>query len=153
MIRVNVLTEDSSWSKKIKKKGILFNKICKNFPNRFKFNKKIAYLTLLLSNNKQIKILNKRFRRKNKHTDVLSFPFEQKIKNKKEIYLGDIIISYNYMNEPKNITNIDFTKKTVKIFIHGFLHLMGYDHIKFRDFEKMQKAENKIFSKIEKLLN
>ena len=138
---------------KIKKKGILFNKICKNFPNRFKFNKKIAYLTLLLSNNKQIKILNKRFRRNNKHTDVLSFPFEQKIKNRKEIYLRDTSIRYNYMNEPKNITNIDFTKKTVKIFIHGFLHLMGYDHIKFKDFEKMQKAENKIFSKIEKLLN
>ena len=153
MIRVNVLTEDSCWSKKIKKKGILFNKICKNFPNRFKFNKKIAYLTLLLSNNKQIKILNKRFRRNNKHTDVLSFPFEQKIKNRKEIYLRDTSIRYNYMNEPKNITNIDFTKKTVKIFIHGFLHLMGYDHIKFKDFEKMQKAENKIFSKIEKLLN
>ena len=55
--------------------------------------------------------------------------------------------------KPKNITNIDFTKKTVKIFIHGFLHLMGYDHIKFKDFKKMQKAENKIFSKIEKLLN
>ena len=153
MIRVNVLTEESSWSKKIKKKGILFNKISKNFPDKYKFNKKIAHLTLLLSNNKQIKILNKKFRRKNKHTDVLSFPFEQKIKNKKEIYLGDIIISYNYMNKPKNITNIDFTKKTVKIFIHGFLHLMGYDHIKDRDFEKMQKAEKKIFSKIEKLLN
>ena len=153
MIRVNVLAEDSSWSKKIKKKGILFNKISKNFPDKYKFNKKIAHLTLLLSNNKQIKILNKKFRRKNKHTDVLSFPFEQKIKNKKEIYLGDIVISYNYMNESKNKTNKDFTKKTVKIFIHGFLHLMGYDHIKDRDFEKMQKAEKKIFSKIEKLLN
>ena len=133
---------------------ININKIQGIFPILYTFfNKKIACLTLLLSNNKQIKILNKRFRRKNKHTDVLSFPFEQKIKNKKEIYLGDIIISYNYMNESKNITNTDFTKKTVKIFIHGFLHLMGYDHIKDRDFEKMQKAEKKIFSKIEKLLN
>ena len=152
MIRVNVISEDSAWSKKIRKKEIFFNKISKAFPNKFKFNNKNAYLTLLLSNNKKIKIFNKKFRRKNIHTDVLSFPFEQKIKNKKEIYLGDIIISFNYMNEPKNLTNREFTKKTVKIFIHGFLHLLGYDHIKDKDFEKMQKAENKIFSKIEKLL-
>ena len=153
MIKVNVISEDSAWSKKIKKKEVLFNKISKIFPKKFKFNNKNAYITLLLSNNKNIKILNKKFRKKNKHTDVLSFPFEQKIKNKKEIYLGDIIISFNYMNVPKNLTNIDFKKKTVKIFIHGFLHLLGYDHINDKDFKKMQKAENKILSKIEKLLN
>ena len=84
---------------------------------------------------------------------MLSFPFEKKIINKKEFYLGDIIISFNYMNDPKNLTNKEFTEKTVKIFIHGFLHLLGYDHINDNDYKKMQTAEKNIFNKIKKLLN
>ena len=78
MIIVNVLSEDKSWSKKLKNKEIFFNKICKFFPKKFQFINKKIYLTLLLSNNKSIKKLNKKFRNKNKHTDILSFPFHQK---------------------------------------------------------------------------
>jgi probable rRNA maturation factor len=153
MIKVNVLSEENSWSKKIKKKEELFNVVCKSFPKKFRFINKKVYLTLLLSNNKRIKRLNKKFRNKNKHTDILSFPFENKIKNLKEIYLGDIIISYNYMNKPKNLSNYMFKKKTIKIFIHGFLHLLGYDHIKNLDFKKMINEETKLFKSIEKLIN
>ena len=111
MIKVNVLSEEKSWSKKIKKKNQLFNNICKKFPKKFRFINKKAYLTLLLSNNNKIKELNKKFRKKDKHTDVLSFPFEQKSKSLKEIYLGDIIISFNYMNKPKNLNSKEFKKK------------------------------------------
>ena len=80
MIKVNVLSEEKSWSKKIKKKQELFNKICKNFPKNLGFHNKKVYLTLLFSNNKKIKALNRKFRNKNKHTDILSFPFEKKKK-------------------------------------------------------------------------
>ena len=153
MIKVNVIAEEISWSKKINKKESFFNKIINYFPNKFKFQNKKVYLTLLLSNNKKIKVLNHKFRKKNKHTDVLSFPFEQKIMSKKEFYLGDIIISFNYMNDPKNLTNKEFIEKTVKIFIHGFLHLLGYDHINDNDYKKMQTAEKNIFNKVKKLLN
>ncbi len=153
MIKVNVISEEKSWSKKIKKKELLFDKIIKYLPNKFKFLNQKVYLTLLLSNNKKIKHLNQKFKKKNKHTDVLSFPFEKKILNKKEFYLGDIIISFNYMNDPKNLTNKEFTEKTVKIFIHGFLHLLGYDHINDKDYKKMQTAEKNIFNKVKKLLN
>ena len=135
MIKVNVISEEKSWSKKIKKKELLFDKIIKYFPSKFKFLNQKVYLTLLLSNNKKIKVLNQKFRKKNKHTDVLSFPLEKKILNKKEFYLGDIIISFNYMNDPKSLTNKEFTEKTVKIFIHGFLHLLGYDHINDNDYK------------------
>ena len=153
MIKVNVLSEENSWAKKITKSEELFNKVCKNFPKKFKFINKKVYLTLLLSNNQKIKILNKKFRKKNKPTDILSFPFEKKISNKKEIYLGDIIISFNYMNNPKNLDKDNFKKKTIKIFIHGFLHLLGYDHHKNKDFENMLKEEKKIFKSVEKLFN
>ena len=153
MIKVNVLSEEKSWSKKIKKKQELFNNICKNFPKKFRFPNKKVYFTLLFSNNKKIKALNRKFRNKNKHTDILSFPFEHKMKNLREIYLGDIVISFNYMNKPKNLNLKEFRKKTVKIFIHGFLHLLGYDHIKEKDYKKMLNMEKKIFNSIKKSLN
>ena len=153
MIRINVISEEKSWSKKLKKKESLFNNICKHFPKKFRFLNKKVYLTLLLSNNKNIKILNKKFRKKNKHTDILSFPSGQKTKNLKKIYLGDIIISFNYMNKPKDLTNFEFKKKTIKIFIHGYLHLLGYDHINLKDYQLMYREEKKVFKSIEKLLN
>jgi len=153
MIKVNVISEEKSWSKKLKKKQELFDKVCKNFPKQFRYRKKKANLTLLLSNNTKIKDLNRRFRNKNNHTDILSFPFEKIKRNFKEIYLGDIIISFNYINKPKNLDSFEFKKKTVKIFIHGFLHLLGYDHIKEKDYKKMSNMEQKVFSSIEKFLN
>ena len=153
MIKVNVLCEDYSWTKRIKKKKDLFNEVCKKFPKKYRFINKKAYLTLLLSNNNKIKILNKKFRNKNKHTDILSFPFKDKKKISKEIYLGDLIISYNYMSKPKNLSNYGFKKKTIKIFIHGFLHLMGYDHIKNKEYKKMLYQEQKVFESVENLLN
>ena len=153
MIKFNVLSEEKSWSKKIKKKQELFNNICKNFPKKFRFPNKKVYFTLLFSNNKKIKALNRKFRNKNKHTDILSFPFEHKMKNFREIYLGDIVISFNYMNKPRNLNLKEFRKKTVKIFIHGFLHLLGYDHIKEKDYKKMLNMEKKIFNSIKKSLN
>ena len=110
MIKVNVISEEKSWSKKLKRKEFFFNNLCKYFPKRFKFINKRVYLTLLLSNNMNIKKLNKIFRNKNKHTDILSFPFHQKLNKSKEIYLGDIIISFNYMNKPKNLSSYYFKK-------------------------------------------
>ena len=152
MIKINVLSEEKSWTKKLKKKEIFFNNLCKLFPKKFQFVNKKIYLTLLLSNNKNIKKLNKKFRNKNKHTDILSFPSEQK-KKLKEDYLGDIIISYNYMNKPKNLNTYDFKEKVTKIFIHGFLHLLGFDHIKKKDYLKMLSEEEKIFKSVKKIIN
>ena len=152
MIKVNVLTEEKSWSKKIKKKEIFFNQLCKHFPKKFKFINKRVYLTLLLSNNSNIKRLNKKFRKKDKHTDVLSFPLKKKLKSFKEIYLGDVIISFNYMNKPKNINDYDFKEKVTKIFIHGFLHLLNFNHIKEKEYQVMFREEQKIFRSVKKIL-
>ena len=144
MISVDVVSEDKNWSKKIRKKEFFFHSICKSFPKKYKFIKKKIFLTLLLSNNKGIKKLNKKFRNKNKSTDILSFPFHKKIKLQKKLYLGDIIISYNFMNKPKNQKKNLFKDKVIRTFIHGFLHLLGFDHLKIKDYEKMFKEEQKI---------
>ena len=153
MIKVNVLSEEKSWSNRLRKKEELFNQVCKFFPKKFRFLNKKIYLTLLLSNNKKIRLLNKKFRNKNKATDVLSFPFSGKTMHNKENYLGDIVISFDYMNKPKNLNTKNFKEKTIKIFIHGFLHLLGYDHIKNEDYKKMLIEEQKIFKSVKKIFN
>ena len=103
MIDIDVFSEEKAWSRRIKKKDVFFKEVCSAFPKKYKFlNKKINF-TLLLSNNKNIKKLNKKFGNKNKATDILSFPSEKKLNIKKFYYLGDIIISYEFMNKSKNL--------------------------------------------------
>ncbi len=148
MIKVSVFSEEKAWSKKIKNKDLFFKKICKAFPKKYQFSNKKILLSLLLSNNKNIKKLNKYFRNKNKSTDILSFPFDKKIKISKNTYLGDIIISYNYLDKPKSQDLESFKKKTIKIFIHGFLHLLGLNHIKNKDYFKMLREENFIYKHV-----
>ena len=148
MININVFSEEKGWSTKIKKKQIFFDKICKAFPKKYKFKNKKVSLTLVLSNNRGIKKLNKNFRNKNKSTDILSFPFSKNIKLNKETYLGDIIISYNFMDKPKSQKLKNFKDKVIKTFIHGFLHLLSFDHIKNRDYKKMLKEEERIYKSV-----
>ena len=153
MISINVFSEEKAWSKRIKNKDIFFKKICKAFPKKYKFlNKKVTF-TLLLSNNKNIKKLNKVFRKKNKSTDILSFPLDKNIKIKKNTYLGDIIISYNYLDKPKSQDLKSFKEKVTKILIHGFLHLLGFDHKKNKDYSKMLKEENLLFKSVQSKIN
>ena len=153
MIDISVLSEEKAWSKKLRKKELFFKRICKAFPKKYKFLNKKVSLTLLLSNNKNIKKLNKYFRNKNKYTDILSFPFSKKVKISKEIYIGDIIISYNFMNRPKSQKLKFFKERVIKTFIHGFLHLLGFDHIKDKDYNKMLKEEKHIYNSIISKIN
>ena len=153
MINVNVFSEEKAWSKRLKNKDIFFKKICKAFPKKYKFFNKKVTLTLLLSNNQNIKKLNKVFRKKNKSTDILSFPLDKKIKISKNTYLGDIIISYNYLDKPRSQNLKSFKEKVTKLFIHGFLHLLGFDHKKNKDYSKMLKEENLLFKSVQSKIN
>ena len=153
MINVDVFSDERGWSSKLKKKKIFFNKVCKAFPKRYKFSKKKVSLSILLSNNKKIKKLNKNFRNKNKPTDILSFPFSEKNKIKKKTYIGDIIISYDFLNKPKMQKIEIFREKLIRIFIHGFLHLLNFDHKRDIDFKKMLKEEKRIFKSVISKIN
>ena len=148
MISINVFSDERAWSKRLKKKELFFKKICKLFPKKYQFSNKEVSLTLLLSNNKKIKKLNQTFRNKNKSTDILSFPFNEKNKITKKTYLGDIIISYNFVNKPRSKNLKIFKDRLIRIFIHGFLHLLNFDHIKNKDFKIMLKEENFIYQSV-----
>ncbi len=147
MIKVNVVVNTKSWKKKIKNPNIYFNKKLKKISKNIHIlQKKNIIFTILLTNSTEIKKLNKKFRNKNKPTDVLSFPYFsyknlKKIKDK-NLYIGDIAVSYEIIKfrSKKNNFSLEFDK----VWVHGFLHLLGYDHIKNKDYSKMIKIEKKI---------
>ena len=153
MININVFSEEKAWSKKLKNKELFFKKLFQTFPTRYKFANKKVSLSLLLSNNKCIKKLNNNFRNKNKATDVLSFPFSKKVKISKQTYIGDIIISYNFIDKPKSQNLKIFKQKLIKTFIHGFLHLLGFDHVKNKDYTKMLSEEKQLYQSVISKLN
>jgi len=153
MIKVNVFSEEKAWSKKLKNTDLFFKKICKAFPKKYQFLSKKISFSLLLSNNKNIKKLNKVFRKKNKSTDILSFPTDKKNNISKNYYLGDIIISYNYLDKPKLQDPKLFKEKLIKLFIHGLLHLLDFDHKKNKDYYKMLKEENFIYKHVKSKIN
>ena len=153
MINIEVFSEEKAWSKKLRKKELFFKKICKLFPRKYQFPNKEISLTLLLSNNRFIKKLNKDFRNKNKSTDILSFPLTKKKLRSKKIYIGDIIISYDFIDKPKSQKFNHFKDKLIKIFIHGFLHLLSFDHKKNKDYKKMLKEEKLIYQSVISKLN
>ena len=148
MIDINVFSEERAWSKRLKNKSFFFNKICRAFPKKYKFKNKKVSLSLLLSNNRNIKKLNKIFRNKDKSTDILSFPTSKKIKLIREIYIGDIIISLNFIDKPKSQPSKLFKEKLIKTFIHGSLHLLNFDHKKNKDYKKMLQEENRIYQSV-----
>ena len=153
MINVNVFSEEKAWSKGLKNKNLFFKKVCKALPKKYQFLNKNVSLSLLLSNNRNIKRLNKNFRNKNKSTDILSFPSSKKIRISKNTYLGDIIISYQYLDNPKSQNLELFKEKVIKLFIHGFLHLLGFDHKKNNDYFKMLREEDILYKRIKSKLN
>jgi rRNA maturation RNase YbeY len=146
MIKINVITNNVKWFHFIKNpNSYIERKVNKlNLKNK-DFKKKTFFCTLLLSGNREIIKLNRKFRKRSNSTDVLSFPFhnkknlKNKMKREKEIYLGDIIINLNKVKEKKNLKN--FKLEFNKLWIHGLTHLFGHDHKKEKEFKKMYKVE------------
>jgi len=150
MITVNIEIQIKPWHLKIKNPKKYFKLRLKKIPKLVKFfNKKNISFTILLTNSFNIKKLNKKFRNKNQPTDVLSFPFftdnNLRLEKTKNIYIGDIAISYEEINlkSKKN-----FLLEFDKVCIHGLLHLIGYKHSKDKDYFTMYNMEKKILSSI-----
>ena len=151
MIKVNVEINSKSWHKKIKNPKKYFSKKLKKISKIVKFFKrKNITFTILLTSSLNMKRLNKKFRNQNKPTDVLSFPFfssnNLKFIKQKKIYIGDVATSYEIINSRSKKNN--FLLEFDKAWIHGFLHLIGYDHIKNKDYSKMNKIEKRILNSI-----
>ena len=145
MIKVNVILDKIIWKKKIKYPDYYLKKKFNKLLNKFKITSNVQEISIFLTNSEKMRQLNLRFRKKNKPTDVLSFPIN--IVKKNIGYLGDIAIGYEIVNKRSKKSNFNY--EFDKMWVHGYLHLLGYDHKKIREFEKMYKLEKKILNYIE----
>ena len=142
MIKANVILDHSKWKNKLKNPNNYIKKKLNKLLKISSFGKKKQEFSILLTNNKKMKSLNFKFRKKKKPTDVLSFPLKNVLK--KNFYIGDIAISFEIINKRSKKSN--FYIEFDKMWIHGYLHLIGYDHKKLKDFKKMTKKENLVLN-------
>ena len=151
MIKVNVEIDSKSWHNKIIYPKKYFYKKLNKISKIVKFfkNKNVTF-TILLTNSLNMRRLNKKFRKRNKTTDILSFPTfsPQKLKliKVKNFYIGDLATSYEviYLRSKRKNFLLEFDK----VWVHGLLHLIGYDHVKNKDYYKMNKIEKRIINSI-----
>lgn len=123
-----------------------------------KIEKLNFYLSVTLTNPEQIHKLNKEYRNVDRATDVLSFPMFEKeeideivskqIKNPIPEVLGDIVISIEKVKEQANEYGHSFERELSYMLVHGFYHIMGYDHIEEEDKVKMRAKEEVILSRL-----
>ncbi len=113
------------------------------------------YITVTLTNPENIRKINEEYRNMDRATDVLSFPMferdelEVKIKNNDFEYediLGDLVISIEKVKEQAQEYGHSFERELSYMLVHGFYHLMGYDHIKEEDKKEMRPKEEKILN-------
>ena len=160
------------FSEKLKKINLQVSKLAKQQHRYFfkttKRKKNKITFNILLTDSLNMKRLNKQFLRKYKSTDVLSFPnyytgklniWSRKFSlenlyeridlmtGKSEgFFLGDIAIDYEIINSRRKENN--FLLEFDKVWVHGFLHLMGYNHVKNEDYFKMNRIEKRILNLI-----
>lgn len=114
------------------------------------------YLSITLTTPEEIHKLNKQYRNVDKETDVLSFPMFEKqeleqIRNEKRInqvaeVIGDIVISVERVEEQAKEYGHSFQRELAYMVVHGFYHIMGYDHIEEKQKEEMRPKEEKILA-------
>ena len=106
-------------------------------------------LTIRLTSDKEMASLNKKWRNKNKTTNVLAFPNNYSLSlDKKLIHIGDILISYGEVKRESINRNISFIDHLVHLIVHGVLHLCGYNHISDSDEKIMISYEKLILAKV-----
>jgi probable rRNA maturation factor len=117
---------------------------------------KYTELCITLSDDKTIRALNHDHRNQDKPTNVLSFAAIDFIEDDLEIFaqqdtisLGDIVIAYETLDREKTEQNKEFKDHFIHMVTHGFLHLLGYDHVKDDEAEKMEALEIRILSHLE----
>ena len=141
------VAENENYEKTIEK--VL--KECFKVENLEKYN---YYVSIILTNNKNIKEINNKYRNIDKETDVLSFPMFEKneilIKNDDiEEVLGDIMISIEKVQAQAEEYGHSFERELSYMVVHGFYHIIGYDHMVEEDKKVMREKEENILNRLE----
>ena len=103
-------------------------------------------VAILLTNDAEMRALNKQWRGLDKATDVLSFPGEGPEIPGQPQYLGDIAVGYETARRDADAMQRPFEAHMAHLLIHGFLHLLGYDHIEAEDAKVMEPLEAELLA-------
>ncbi len=109
-------------------------------------------ISIVLLDEHDMQGYNKKFRNKDKPTDILSFPYHPNLKAGEKINpqsdedknLGDILVCPQFIQNDLERWNQTFEQRINVLLVHGICHLLGYDHIQDADYEVMQKKENEL---------
>ncbi len=162
-ILLDINIEDKRWNEALTNISILMEKVKTAVFEYVKTNMKLKILNIkkpffigiCLSDDRQVQHLNKEFRNLDKPTNVLSFAniddpdFLEESKYYPEFDLGSIIIAYETMNREAEEQDISLEAHFCHLLTHGFLHLLGFDHIKAEDAQQMEKMETDILASLE----
>ena len=108
-----------------------------------------AELGILLSDDEHVKSVNQEWRGIDKPTNVLSFPAVEPTKLARAPFLGDIIIAYETVEREAKAEGKAFADHYAHLVVHGFLHLLGFDHVNEADAERMEALEIAILSSLD----
>lgn len=113
------------------------------------YSERPLYMSILLTNNDNIRVINRDFRGKDSPTDVISFAYHETEDFNVGPFdtLGDIIISLEKVEEQAKEYNHSFKREFYYILTHGILHILGYDHISEEDKKEMRAREEFILKK------
>ena len=145
-MKIEILFKNQTIDNKIER---LFNKALKVAVSELNLSNKDFELSVMLVDNEFMKKLNKKYRNLNTSTNVLSFPqgsYPQTNGFKGINLIGDIVISLDKIRQESNSNSRDFYDHLLHIFLHGFLHLIGYTHDHNEDAKIMELEEIKILS-------
>ncbi len=143
MIRVEIVVDEPKWRK------------TQNLAAKMKRAAKLALtknglsgmnggLTILLADDETLRALNRRFRRKNKPTNVLSFQAEANV----EGYLGDVALAYGVTRAEARASKKRFSDHAAHLVVHGVLHLLGFDHETAREAKVMEPLETALLAQM-----
>jgi probable rRNA maturation factor len=105
-----------------------------------------AEVSLLLTDDAHMREINREWREKDRPTNVLSFPAVQPDKVSASPFLGDIAVAYETLVREARDDHTTVSDHFLHLVVHGFLHLLGYDHIETDDAERMERLEVEILA-------
>jgi probable rRNA maturation factor len=150
-INLNIELLHKPWQKHLK--TLPARKLVSETLSSLKLTKPRPEINLVLANDKLLRQLNRRFRKKNKPTNVLSFAAHTPKDLKKlgkmqdDLYLGDIVISFERVLKEAKDQEKTFKNHAAHLIIHGLLHLCGYDHEESLPAKKMETLEKRILAR------
>lgn len=145
MIEVYVTVAEHSYYHRIKQ----IRKFCAAVVRKAWVSRQPAEVSILLTSDRIVQKLNRKYRQIDKPTNVLSFGTDFRPRGKNVVWLaGDVVTAFKTISQEARALNISFEAHLAHLITHGVLHLQGYDHETLQDAKTMEELETKIVMRL-----